>query len=139
MKMTETQLQLTGLRILVLSGYVALTIILTFPLIVHLSDAVAGHDTLYTAWLLAWGAHQFRESPAHIFDTNIYYPDKNTLAYGEHLLGFLPFTIPLFLFIQNSLLVHNVLLLFMMAATAWTAYFLSENLPVQHWQAGSPV
>ena len=106
--------------VLVFVGYAVLTIILTFPLCLNLPDAVPGHDTLYTAWLLAWGAHQVCIDPVHIFDTNIYFPDKNTLAYGEHLLGFLPFTFPLFLIFQNALLVHNVLLLFMMAATAWT-------------------
>jgi hypothetical protein len=37
-------------------------------------------------WVLAWVAHQLPNAPAHIFDANIFYPERNTLAYSETLL-----------------------------------------------------
>ncbi|OGL44248.1 MAG: hypothetical protein A2161_01405 [Candidatus Schekmanbacteria bacterium RBG_13_48_7] len=108
--------------------YLVITIILTYPLILHLPDGVLGHDALYASWLFAWGAHQIFHDPMHLFDTNLYYPDKNTLANGEHMLGYLTLTIPLFLIFKNCLLVHNILLILTMAATAWTSYLLAAKL-----------
>ena len=37
-------------------------------------------------WVLGWVAHQLPHAPAHIFDANIFYPERNTLAYSETLL-----------------------------------------------------
>ena len=43
-------------------------------------------DPLMVTWVLAWVAHQLPNAPAHIFDANIFYPERNTLAYSESLL-----------------------------------------------------
>ena len=43
-------------------------------------------DPLMVTWVLAWVAHQLPSAPAHIFDANIFYPERNTLAYSETLL-----------------------------------------------------
>ena len=43
-------------------------------------------DPLMVTWVLAWVAHQLPRAPAHLFDANIFYPERNTLAYSETLL-----------------------------------------------------
>ena len=43
-------------------------------------------DPLMVTWVLSWVAHQLPIAPAHIFDANIFYPERNTLAYSETLL-----------------------------------------------------
>src|ERR671927_1722412 len=42
-------------------------------------------DTLLIEWSLAWVAHQLPVDPLHLFDANIFYPAKHTLAFSEHL------------------------------------------------------
>ena len=43
-------------------------------------------DTVHNEWILAWDAHQLAHDPWHLFDSNIFYPERDTLAYSDHLL-----------------------------------------------------
>ena len=55
--------------------YTALTAVMTYPQVLHLTDTVHDDgDPLLNAWALAWVAHQLPRAPAHIFDANIFYP-----------------------------------------------------------------
>ena len=78
----------TGLFLaLTLALFVALTAVMTFPQVLRLTDGVHDPgDPLMVTWVLAWVAHQLPNAPAHIFDANIFYPERNTLAYSETLL-----------------------------------------------------
>ena len=72
---------------LTLAIFVALTAVMTFPQVLRMSDGVHDPgDPLMVTWVLAWVAHQLPNAPAHIFDANIFYPERNTLAYSETLL-----------------------------------------------------
>ena len=44
-------------------------------------------DTHFFLWTLAWDAHAFVRQPFSIFDANIYYPNRLTLAYSENQIG----------------------------------------------------
>jgi hypothetical protein len=67
--------------------FVALTAVMTYPQVLRMSDGVHDPaDPLMVTWVLAWVAHQLPNAPAHIFDANIFYPERNTLAYSETLL-----------------------------------------------------
>ena len=72
---------------LTLALFVALTAVMTYPQVLRMSDGVHDPaDPLMVTWVLAWVAHQLPNAPAHIFDANIFYPERNTLAYSETLL-----------------------------------------------------
>jgi hypothetical protein len=72
---------------LTLAIFVGLTAVMTFPQVLRMSDGVHDPgDPLMVTWVLAWVAHQLPNAPAHIFDANIFYPERNTLAYSETLL-----------------------------------------------------
>ena len=67
--------------------FVALTAVMTYPQVLHMADGVHDPgDPLMVTWVLSWVAHQMPIAPAHIFDANIFYPERNTLAYSEMLL-----------------------------------------------------
>src|SRR5438067_5647923 len=67
--------------------FTALTAVMTYPQIFHLADGIHDDgDPLMVTWILAWVAHQLPRAPAHLFDANIFYPERNTLAYSETLL-----------------------------------------------------
>src|SRR5262245_30321823 len=53
-------------------------------------------DTMLNEWIVAWVAHQAPRNPAHVFDANIFYPERNTLAYSEPMFPQAAMAIPLF-------------------------------------------
>ena len=44
-------------------------------------------DAQLNEWILAWVAHQLPRSPAQLFDSNIFYPSADTLAFSEPLIA----------------------------------------------------
>jgi len=90
----------------------ALTAVMTYPQAFHLGDRVHDDgDPLLNTWALAWVAHQLPRAPAHLFDANIFYPERRTLAYSETLLVPAAFAAPLFWTGVSGLLVYNLVFL----------------------------
>mgnify|MGYP006202309969 CR=1 FL=1 len=55
-------------------------------------------------WTLAWNTHALTSDPLGVFDANIYYPQRLTLAYSENLLGSTPFAAPVIWLTGNPVL-----------------------------------
>ncbi|HUE29785.1 MAG TPA: hypothetical protein VMR79_02865 [Verrucomicrobiae bacterium] len=51
-------------------------------------------DLYLNVWILGWMAHAMLTDPTHLFDGNIYYPARNTIAGSENMLAHLPVTVP---------------------------------------------
>ena len=66
----------------------ALAIVHTWPLAT--SPAVLSRndngDAQLNEWILAWVAHAIPRAPLHLFQANIFYPAKDTLAFSEPLI-----------------------------------------------------
>ena len=43
------------------------------------------------AWQMAWGGHALREQPLDLFQSNQFWPERDTLAFSDALLGYAPF------------------------------------------------
>jgi hypothetical protein len=98
--------------VLILLLFTALTAVMTFPQILHMRDSVHDDgDPLLNAWTLAWVAHQLPRAPARLFDANIFYPERWTLAYSETLLLPAVLAAPLRWIGAGPILVHNIVLL----------------------------
>ena len=69
--------------------YAVLTVAFAYPLSVRPGDSVFGDnaDTHFYLWTLSWDVHAFVHQPFSIFDANIYYPYRYTLAYSENMIG----------------------------------------------------
>ena len=80
----------------VVALFTALTLVMTFPLWVHPASTMLtnGADADLVLWILSWDAHAFLHQPFAIFDANIYYPFRNTLAFAENLIGTAIFSAP---------------------------------------------
>jgi hypothetical protein len=90
----------------------ALTLAITAPLVWHMRDAVHDPgDPLLNLWTLDWVAHQLRTDPAHLFDANIFWPERWTLAYSETLLAPSAVATPLLWMGVNRVLVYNLVFL----------------------------
>jgi hypothetical protein len=121
--------------LIVLGAYFALALIMTHPLFMRMSDHVliTPIDNLHLTWVLSWDYHALGSTPLKLFDANIFYPDKNSLALSEHLLGDLPVFAPVMFLTQNPILAANsvvfgsfVLCGISMFALAW---YWTRSLP----------
>jgi len=92
--------------------FAALTVVMTFPQVLHLSDGVADDgDPLLVTWILGWVAHQLPRAPAHLFDANIFFPERRTLALSDTLLAPAVAVAPLHWVGAGPILVYNLVLL----------------------------
>jgi hypothetical protein len=84
-------------------------------------------DTVLHEWILAWVAHQLVTNPFHLFDANIFYPERYTLAYSDHLIVQSLMGAPLIWAGFSPVFVHNVVLIAGYALSGWTtAYVLTR-------------
>jgi len=108
---------------------VLLTVYLTWPQAAVMNTSFAWHnDPHFSVWRLAWIAHALRSDPAHLFDGNIFYPARLTLAYSdatflEGLAG-----APLFYAGVPPLVVYNILLFAGFVASGMAMFVLARYL-----------
>jgi hypothetical protein len=92
--------------------FTVLTAVMTYPQVLHLRDGVHDDgDPLMVTWVLAWVAHQLPRAPAHLFDANIFYPERNTLAFSETLLVPGAIAAPLHWLGVGAILIYNLVFL----------------------------
>src|SRR5262245_53964762 len=110
--------------------YAALTIALTYPLSVQPASTVAWSDadTDLFMWTLAWDTHAVTSQPLAIFDANIYYPYRRTLAYSENLIGSAFFAAPVLWATRNPVLALNVVALLSVLLCGLGAFVLAHRL-----------
>jgi hypothetical protein len=110
---------------------IGLTCLMTWPQVARLNAVPDLGDPLFSTWRLAWVAHQFPLDPLHLFDANIFYPERLTLAYSDSIL--LPaLAVSPFLWLGvPGVIVYNLLMLstFVLAGTAM--YVLVRTLTGQ--------
>jgi hypothetical protein len=107
--------------------YGLLALISTHPLWRHLTTAVPSDigDPLLNTWILAWDGHALLTDPDHLFDANIFFPLKDTLAYSEHLLGTALPMLPILLISGEPVLAYNVAFLTSFALSGFGLYLLA--------------
>jgi hypothetical protein len=113
--------------------YCAVTVVLTWPLAPRAHDATlpVSPDTHLFIWTLAWDTHAVIHQPLAIFDSNIYYPERRTLAYSESLLGSTIFAAPVLWASGNPLLAMNVVALLSVVLSGIGGYLLAVRLGVR--------
>lgn len=81
----------------VILAFCFFTALMTWPWVLHLRSAVADRgDPYMIAWTLWWDYHQTFHNPLHLFDANIFYPYRYTLAFSENDYGIAVLLFPLF-------------------------------------------
>ena len=120
-----------------LAIFVLLAIIHTWPLAAdpaHLSRNDNG-DALLNTWAIAWVAHQLPRDPRHLFDANIFYPERHTLGYSEAVLVQGALAMPILAAGGSPVLAYNLVLLAGFALTGW-AFCLLLHRWTGSWSAG---
>jgi hypothetical protein len=106
------------------------TLALTYPLPLHLGSAVLSDtpDTHLFLWTLGWDVHAFTSQPLSIFDANIYFPQRLTLAYSENLIGSAFLAAPVLWLTGNTVLALNIVSLLSCVLCGLGAYLLARRL-----------
>ena len=75
---------MTRAGLVALAAGMVLATVMTYPTIVHPKSFSRSDsdDGKYSLWNVAWVAHAVTTDPAHLFDANIFYPHRGTLAYS---------------------------------------------------------
>ncbi len=117
----------------VCAGYVIVGAVMLAPITNyrHLASATYGSDTRLTVWILAWINHVTLDGGS-LFDANVFYPARNTLAYAEHLLSISVFTLPTYALTRNPDLAYNIAWLLSYFTCALAAHALAWRVTRDH-------
>ena len=109
--------------------FIALAIINSHPLALDPASTIGRHgDAFFSVWRLAWIAHQLRTDPVHLFDGNIFHPERGTLAYSDAILLPAVVVAPLNWAGVNTVALYNLTLLSAFVLSALAAYLLVRHL-----------
>ena len=120
-----------GEVVIVLAAAILITLVMTWPLAIRAGSAgrVDSGDGQFSIWNVAWVARTLVVDPRGLYDANIFYPHRGTLAYSEANLGAGVLAVPFYWASGgNPYLAHNgvVLLAFVLALTG--TYSLVRHL-----------
>lgn len=106
------------------------SLVYTFPLVTapHRANRLDSPDALLNAWIVSWNLHQLPRDPLHLFDANIFYPEKGTLAYSENLVTGSLLAAPAALVSDNPILLVNVALFGAFVSTGLATFVLAFEL-----------
>jgi hypothetical protein len=107
--------------------YAALTVALTWPFAANLRVMDAG-DSAFFAWEIGWTVHALKTDPSQLPHANIFHPLRYALGLDEPVLGTTVLVLPLALFTDDAVLLHNVVRLLTFLFSALTASWLAREL-----------
>jgi hypothetical protein len=119
--------------------YSIYTIAFTWPLGIELNDHLRAAtfigriDFNLHLWTLAWISHAVVTDPLHIFDANIFYPARLTLAGSDHLFGTLPVAGPVYWLTGNPVTTLNVVVLSSFPLAGLAAFVLVAAMTRSGW------
>ena len=117
-------------------SYLALSLVLTWPLVLGLGRDVPGDlgDSLLNMWILAWGAEHVPRlltgavSWSEFWNANIFHPEPLTFALSENLFGQTLQILPIYWLTGNIILCYNLLFMSTFALSAFGTYLLVRDL-----------
>ena len=107
-----------------------LTAVLTYPMAFRMGE-VGRADTAdgqYSLWNVAWVARTLLVDPLHVFDANMFYPHRGTLAYSESNLATGLIAMPAYWATRNPYATLNFAVLLSFLLTTIGTYYLARYL-----------
>lgn len=112
--------------------YAVLTVVMAWPLSRHPGSTVLplGADTNLFLWTIGWDVHALVHQPLAIFDANIFFPLRHTLAYSENAIGSAILAAPVLAVSGNPVLALNAVLLAACVLCGVGAFVLARRLEI---------
>jgi hypothetical protein len=118
-----------GREALVFLAFLGLTVAMTWPWVKHLRDHASDTgDPYLNSWILWWDWHQTFHDPLHLFDGNIFFPYKLSLAFSEHNYGLALPLFPLFALGLRPLTAQSLLTILGFVFSGYGAFRLGRTL-----------
>ena len=112
-----------------LAFFCALAVVMTWPQAARLGTAAPQHhDVYFNMWRLEWFAHALSTSPRHLFDGNIFYPERRAMTLSDAMVVEGVAAAPMLWLGLPQVLVHNVLLLAALALSGVGMFVLTRRL-----------
>lgn len=109
--------------------YSALTALLTWPWLSAPGGlALPSPDCLGHVWGLAWVVRQIGIDPWRLYEANMYWPHRHSLAFTESLLPQALQAAPLFWLGSSPILAHNIVLLLTFPLSGLGLYLLAREI-----------
>ncbi len=110
--------------------FVALVCVYTYPLILAPGSYLRGYNDPYLfTWMLTWVGKTIFTDPLGLFDTNIFFPYANTLAFSEPLIvPAVTTAAPIYALSGNPILAYNITLIAFQALCGWAAYYATRRI-----------
>jgi hypothetical protein len=109
--------------------FVLLAVVMTWPLAANLRSAVTDPgDPFINVWILDWDWWATLHAPLRLFDANIFFPARDTLAFSEHLYGLAMLLFPLRAVGMAPLTAFNVGMLLGFAFSGYAACRLGRSV-----------
>ena len=130
---TQQRLRAAGLHVGVWLAYVALAVVLTWPLAQHLTDHVLNApyswDALTNTMILGTRVHNALGIGAGgAYDAYFFAPIPHTIAFNENLFGLSLLFGPLYLFTHEPILAYNLTLLWSLSLSGYFTFLLVRHL-----------
>lgn len=96
-------------------------------------------DGLFSLWVVNWVARTLVTDPANLYDANIFYPEKNSLAFSEANIAPGAVAVPFYWATRNPFVTHNAVVLIGFALAFAGAFLLVARLSGSRsgaWAAG---
>src|SRR5213592_4494308 len=107
--------------------YTALAVVMTWPLALRLTTAVADlGDPLLNVFIIDWDCHALLHAPWRIFDAPVFYPSKYPLAYSENMIAVAAAVLPFHAAGVPPIGVYNIAVLLGLTLSAYAGYILAQ-------------
>ena len=127
-------------ELLIVFAFTALTLVMTWPWAAHLRSAASDPgDPYLISWTLWWDYHQTFKDPLHLFQANIFYPYRYSLAFSEHCYGIALLFFPLFALGARPLTVQSIAIILGFILSGYGMFRLARTLTGSNgvaWVAG---
>ncbi|HEX5856197.1 MAG TPA: hypothetical protein VFZ57_11310 [Thermoanaerobaculia bacterium] len=118
-----------GRESLVFAAFLGLTVVMTWPWVLHLRDYCSdAGDPYLNSWIMWWDFFQTFHDPLHLFNGNIFFPLKYSLAFSEHNYGIAVLFFPLYALGIRPLTVQGLATLLGFASSGYGAFRLGRTL-----------
>jgi hypothetical protein len=117
--------------LLAAAGACLLAVVMHWPLVLNLGTDIPRNlgDPLTQAWQVAWDGHALAHQPLDFFQANQFWPERDSLAFGDALIGYAPAGLfgsgP-----HDAVVRYDLLFLFAYALAFLGAYLLARELGI---------
>jgi hypothetical protein len=117
-------------------GALGLTMLLFLPYSLQMQDSLPNViDPLFYAWNFSHNSQSFFQYGKNLLDTNIFYPQTNTLAFSDTLYAQMPIVMPIIWLTNNPILAENISILLTFPLAFLAMFALIRYLTKNTWSA----